>query len=101
MRMGLIDGLRKIPLIMRHTGRPISHRKLIAQRCGEALEYDHAVILDADSLDAKNLYVAMTRGAKTLTIVGGSGTRRQGNEMTKKLLLVDLENKHKVDLTAG
>lgn len=37
----------------------------------KALEYDHAVILDADSLDAKNLYVAMTRGAKTLTIVGG------------------------------
>lgn len=36
----------------------------------KALEYDHAVILDADSLDAKNLYVAMTRGAKTLTIVG-------------------------------
>lgn len=38
----------------------------------KALEYDHAVILDADSLDAKNLYVAMTRGAKTLTIVWGA-----------------------------
>lgn len=57
---------------MRHTGRPISHRKLIGTTLlVKGLEYDHAVILDADSLDAKDLYVAMTRGAKTLTIVGG------------------------------
>ncbi len=56
---------------MRHTGRPISHRKLIGTTLlVKGLEYDHAVILDADALDAKDLYVAMTRGAKTLTIVG-------------------------------
>lgn len=56
---------------MRHTGRPISHRKLIGTTLlVKGLEYDHAVILDADTLDAKDLYVAMTRGAKTLTIVG-------------------------------
>ncbi|AXV88092.1 hypothetical protein CJO78_17130 (plasmid) [Ralstonia solanacearum] len=34
--------------------------------------YDHAVILDADTLDAKDLYVAMTRGSKSLTIIGTS-----------------------------
>ena len=33
-------------------------------------EYDHAVILDADSLNARDFYVAMTRGAKSLTIIG-------------------------------
>ena len=56
---------------MRHTGRPISHRKLIGTTLlVKGLEYDHVVILDADSLDAKHLYVAMTRGSKTLTIVG-------------------------------
>lgn len=33
-------------------------------------EYDHAVILDADSLNARDLYVVMTRGAKSLTIIG-------------------------------
>ena len=56
---------------MRHTGRPISHRKLIGTTLlVKGLEYDHAVILDADSLDAKDLYVAMTRGAKSLTIIG-------------------------------
>jgi hypothetical protein len=55
---------------MRHTGRPISHRKLIGTTLlVKGLEYDHAVILDADALDAKDLYVAMTRGSKSLTII--------------------------------
>lgn len=58
---------------MRHTGRPISHRKLIGTTLlVKGLEYDHAVILDADALDAKDLYVAMTRGSKSLTIIGTS-----------------------------
>jgi hypothetical protein len=38
----------------------------------KGLEFDHAVILDADAHDAKNLYVALTRGSKTLTIVSKS-----------------------------
>ena len=55
---------------MRHTGRPISHQKLIGTTLlVKGLEYDHAVILDADSLGAKDLYVAMTRGSKSLTII--------------------------------
>lgn len=56
---------------MRHTGRPIKHQKLIGTTLlVKGLEYDHAVILDADVLDAKDLYVAMTRGSKSLTIIG-------------------------------
>ena len=67
----LMEAANKYQRDMRHTGRPISHRKLIGTTLlVKGLEYDHAVILDADSLDAKDLYVAMTRGAKTLTIVG-------------------------------
>ncbi|PWE16092.1 AAA family ATPase [Alcaligenes faecalis] len=67
----LTDAANKYQRDMRHTGRPISHRKLIGTTLlVKGLEYDHAVILDADTLDAKDLYVAMTRGAKTLTIVG-------------------------------
>lgn len=55
---------------MRHTGRPISHKKLIGTTLlVKGLEYDHAVILDADSLGAKDLYVEMTRGSKSLTII--------------------------------
>lgn len=56
---------------MRHKGRPICHQKLIGTTLlVKGLEYDHAVILDADALDAKHLYVAMTRGSKSLTIIG-------------------------------
>jgi len=56
---------------MRHRGRPISHKKLIGTTLlVKGLEYEHAVILDADALDAKDLYVAMTRGTKSLTIIG-------------------------------
>lgn len=58
---------------MRHMGRPIAYRKLIGTTLlVKGLEYDHAVILDADSLNEKDLYVAMTRGAKSLTIIGAA-----------------------------
>jgi DNA helicase-2/ATP-dependent DNA helicase PcrA len=56
---------------LRHTGRPTSHRKLIGTTLVvKGLEYDHAVILGADALDANNLYVAMARGFKSLIIIG-------------------------------
>ena len=35
----------------------------------KGLEFDHAVILNADELDRENLYVAMTRGKKSLTVL--------------------------------
>ncbi len=34
----------------------------------KGLEFDHAVVLDTDAYDARNLYVALTRGAKSLTV---------------------------------
>ena len=67
----LTEAANKYQRDMRHTGRPINHRKLIGTTLlVKGLEYDHAVILDADTLGPQDLYVAMTRGAKTLTIVG-------------------------------
>ena len=58
---------------MRHSGRPISHRKLIGTTLlVKGLEYDHSVVLNADSLNAKHLYVAMTRGSKSLTIISST-----------------------------
>lgn len=67
----LSDAANQYQRDMRHTGRPLNHRKLIGTTLlVKGLEYDHAVILDADSLDVKDLYVAMTRGSKSLTIIG-------------------------------
>lgn len=69
--MTLIEAGKIYQRDMRHLGRPIKHKKLIGTTLlVKGLEFDHAVILDADSLDAKDLYVAMTRGTKSLTIIG-------------------------------
>lgn len=35
----------------------------------KGLEFDHAIVLNADEMDARNLYVAMTRGSRSLTVV--------------------------------
>lgn len=69
--MTLIETGKVYQRDMRHMGRPSRHKKLIGTTLlVKGLEFDHAVILDADSLDAKDLYVAMTRGTKSLTIIG-------------------------------
>lgn len=66
----LVESAKLYQRDMRNAGRPIRHTKLIGTTLlVKGLEYDHAVILDADSLDLKDLYVAMTRGAKSLTII--------------------------------
>ena len=38
----------------------------------KGLELDHAVVLNAAALDAKQLYVAMTRGCRSLTVLSPS-----------------------------
>jgi AAA domain len=38
----------------------------------KGLQFDHAIVLQADGHDAKNLYVALTRGARSLTVISES-----------------------------
>jgi len=58
----------------RHSGRPIRYTKLLGTTLlVKGLEYDHAVILDADSFGCKELYVAMTRGSRSLTFITKGG----------------------------
>lgn len=54
----------------RKLGRCVVGRTLLVK----GLEFDHAIILDADGMDAKDLYVALTRGARSLTIFSRSQT---------------------------
>lgn len=59
----------------RYSGRPLRYNKQISTTLlVKGLEYDHAVILGVDSLNAKELYVAMTRGSKSLTIISSHDT---------------------------
>lgn len=49
-------------------GRPLPRRAVGSTLLLKGLESEVAVILNADALDARNLYVAMTRGSKALTV---------------------------------
>ena len=54
----------------RYRGRPVGRKRLIGTTSlVKGLEFDHAIVLDAGCLSRKELYVALTRGAKSLTIV--------------------------------
>jgi hypothetical protein len=49
-------------------GRPLPRRAVGSTLLMKGLEAEVAVILDADSLNSRNLYVAMTRGSKHLVV---------------------------------
>ncbi|MBR8147385.1 UvrD-helicase domain-containing protein [Burkholderia vietnamiensis] len=71
----LLESANSYQRELRHTGRPLRHKKLIGTTLlVKGLEYDHAILLEADSLELKELYVAMTRGSKSLTIISSSNT---------------------------
>lgn len=52
----------------RLVGRPLPKRSVGSTLLLKGLEAEVAVILDADALDSRNLYVAMTRGSQRLVI---------------------------------
>jgi hypothetical protein len=69
---------RKAAVIVREenrlTGRPLAARNVGSTLLLKGLEAEAAVILDADELDARNRYVAMTRGSMALTICSSQAT---------------------------
>lgn len=52
----------------RHTGRPMSRRAVGSTLLLKGLEADVVVILNPEVMDAKHLYVALTRGARRLIV---------------------------------
>lgn len=55
-------------------GRPLAARSVGSTLLMKGLEGDIAVVLDGDDLNYRNLYVAMTRGAKKLIVCSSSPT---------------------------
>jgi DNA helicase-2/ATP-dependent DNA helicase PcrA len=53
----------------RHLGRMMGRRVVGTTLLVKGLEFDHAIVLDAASLRRRDFYVAITRGAKSLTIL--------------------------------
>jgi len=70
----LKDALIKVRENTRRWGRRIPKRAIARTVLIKGLEFDHAIVLDADSFDSKNLYVALTRACKTITIISKSDT---------------------------
>jgi hypothetical protein len=69
-QLTLAEAAEKYQTEFRHRGRHVGRRKLIGTTLlVKGLEFDHAIVLDAGSLSRKELYVALTRGAKSLTII--------------------------------
>jgi hypothetical protein len=57
-------------------GRTLPRRAVGSTLLLKGLEAEVAVILDAEGLNARNLYVAMTRGSKKLVVCGRNGVLR-------------------------
>ena len=53
-------------------GRWIERRVVSRTLLVKGLEFDHSIVLDADELKPRDLYVAMTRGAKSLTVLSAN-----------------------------
>lgn len=52
----------------RATGKPMPQRAVGSTLLLKGLEAEHAVILDADAMNARHLYVALSRASKSLTV---------------------------------
>lgn len=69
-RLTFLQAAEEYQTEFRYKGRPVGHRKLIGTTLlVKGLEFDHAIVLDAACLSKKELYVALTRGAKSITII--------------------------------
>jgi hypothetical protein len=70
--LSLFDAAIRMREQNRLVGRPLPRRAVGSTLLLKGLEGDLAVILNADGLDSRNLYVAMTRGSKGLTVCSSS-----------------------------
>jgi DNA helicase-2/ATP-dependent DNA helicase PcrA len=57
---------------MRHAGRRLRKRNIGSTLLVKGLEFDHAVITDAEALKRKDLYVGITRAIRSLTVLSSS-----------------------------
>jgi DNA helicase-2/ATP-dependent DNA helicase PcrA len=79
---------------LRHVGSKVDKASLATPLLVKGLEFDHALILDADDhAEAESLYVAMTRGSRSLTIVSDNPVLRR----PKPRYLLNVEDSSSVE----
>jgi len=65
----LTEALVNVRENTRRLGRRLPRKAIARTLLVKGLEFDHAIVLNADKFDSKNLYVALTRAGKTVTIM--------------------------------
>jgi hypothetical protein len=65
----LVDAAWAVRDRMRHVGRRLGLRTVSTTLRVKGLEFAHTVVLDPAALDKKNLYVALTIGSTSLTVI--------------------------------
>ncbi len=76
--LNLVEVFIRLREQRRHAGRMVTGRSVGSTLLLKGLEADHVIILDADNpapgrkMDAKHLYVALTRGAKSVKVFSRS-----------------------------
>ena len=58
----------------RHRGRAIGQAAIGRTVLVKGLEFDHVIVLDTEKMNARNLYVALTRGSRKVTVISVSRT---------------------------
>ena len=68
-----VEALGQIRDAMRRSGRPAESHIVSRTLLVKGLEYDHVIIADARLQSSEHLYVALTRGRKSLTVFHPTG----------------------------
>lgn len=56
----------------RHAGRRFGNRNIGSTLLVKGLEFDHVIIVDVETLKLNDLYVALTRGSRSITVISES-----------------------------
>jgi len=68
----LEDAIWEVQNRRRHSGRRLGKRNVGSTLLVKGLEFDHAVVVDSELLTRNELYVALTRGSRSLTVISES-----------------------------
>lgn len=68
--LALIESARKVRMKISHVGRQEEFRIVSRPLLVKGLQYDHVLIVDPHTFTKEELYVALTRGVKSVTVVG-------------------------------
>lgn len=79
----LVEHAWRVRDVGRQRGRRVERRTVSRTLLIKGLEFDHALVLDADKLDTNNLYVAITRGSSSLTVLSAGPIIRPTATVTR------------------